>query len=262
MRADLHNHTYLCNHANGEPRQYLEAAIARGIDIFGFADHAPMNFDQKYRMSFEQMDLYERMIRDLRDEFSGRIDVRLGYEVDFMRKKELMDERIFAREVDYLIGSVHFLNNWGFDNEEFLDQWSGREIDDVYREYFALICALCKSGKFDILGHMDLIKIFKFTPKKDIRVLAGGAINAIKKSGIVVELNSAGLRKPANEIYPSDALLQMLADADVPITLSSDAHSVAQVALNYDKIYAKAREFGYDKIAVFKNREREFINLA
>ena len=49
---------------------------------------------------------------------------------------------------------------------------------------------------------MDLIKIFKFTPKKDIRVLAGGAINAIKKSGIVVELNSAGLRKPANEIYP------------------------------------------------------------
>ena len=78
MRADLHNHTYLCNHANGEPRQYLEAAIARGIEIFGFADHAPMNFDQKYRMSFEQMELYERMIRDLRDEFSGRIDVRPG----------------------------------------------------------------------------------------------------------------------------------------------------------------------------------------
>ena len=180
----------------------------------------------------------------------------------FLLKKELLDERVFAREVDYLIGSVHFLNNWGFDNEEFLDQWSGREIDDVYREYFALICALCRSGKFDILGHMDLIKIFKFTPKKDIRVLAGGAINAIKKSGIVVELNSAGLRKPANEIYPSDALLEALADADVPITLSSDAHSVAQVALNYDKIYAKAREFGYDKIAVFKNREREFVNLA
>ena len=101
-----------------------------------------MNFDQKYRMSFEQIGLYERTIRDLQDEFSGRIDVRLGYEVDFMTKKELMDERIFAREVDYLIGSVHFLNNWGFDNEEFLDQWSGREIDDVYREYFALICAL------------------------------------------------------------------------------------------------------------------------
>ena len=109
---------------------------------------------------------------------------------------------------------------------------------------------------------MDLIKIFKFTPKKDIRVLAGGAINAIKKSGIVVELNSAGLRKPANEIYPSDALLEVLADADVPITLSSDAHSVAQVALNYDKIYAKAREFGYERIAVFKNRERQFVKLA
>ena len=77
MRADLHNHTYLCNHANGEPRQYLEAAIARGIEIFGFADHAPMNFDQKYRMSFEQMELYERMMRDLRDERANRRAARI-----------------------------------------------------------------------------------------------------------------------------------------------------------------------------------------
>ena len=260
MKVDLHNHTPLCKHAVDEPRQYVLSAINSNCEYFGFSDHAPMKFDEAYRMDFSQMDVYESEILCLRDEFDGRIKIMLGYEVDFL--EGFMDERVLSRDVDHLIGSVHFLNNWGFDNEEFLDQWSGREIDDVYREYFALICALCRSGKFDILGHMDLIKIFKFTPKKDIRVLAGGAINAIKKSGIVVELNSAGLRKPANEIYPSDALLQMLADADVPITLSSDAHSVAQVALNYDKIYAKAREFGYDKIAVFKNRERQFVSLA
>ena len=61
MKVDMHNHTYLCNHADGKPEEYLKAAILKGIDIFGFSDHAPMNFDKAYRMSFSQMDFYENL---------------------------------------------------------------------------------------------------------------------------------------------------------------------------------------------------------
>ena len=118
-------------------------------------------------------------------------------------------------------------------------------------------------GHIKILEDMDfdLIKVFKFLPKKDVRVLAKNALKAIKESGIVVELNSAGLRKPVGEIYPSDILLEEIANLDVNITLSSDAHSVEQVTQNYEKLLEKAKFFGYSKVAYFRQKDIEFINL-
>ena len=257
--VDLHNHTYLCNHATGTAMQYAKKAYENGIKIYGFSDHNPMNFDEKYRMDFSQMDFYEDMINEVKAEFKGKMEILLGYEVDFLPK--FMSEEIFTRKVDYLIGSVHFLDGWGFDNPEFIGGWENRNIDEIYKEYFDKIALLCKSGKFQILGHFDLIKVFKFMPKKDVRILAKNALKAIKDSKIVVELNSAGLRKPIGEIYPSDILLEELANLGVSITFGSDAHSVEQVTQNYDKLLKKAKFFGYSKVAFFREKESEFINL-
>lgn len=259
MKVDMHNHTYLCNHADGEPDEYLKTAISKGIDIFGFSDHAPMNFDKAYRMSFSQMDFYENLIDELKEKFQGKIEILKAYEVDFL--PGFIDERVISRKVDYLIGSVHFLNAWGFDNPEFIGGWKDKNIDEIYSEYFSAIENLAKSGKFDILGHLDLIKVFKFLPKKDIRILAKSALNAIKKADLTVELNSAGFRKPVKEIYPSDALLEQIAELEIKITLSSDAHSPEQVAQNYDEILKTALKFGFNKVAIFKNRDRKFVDL-
>ncbi|MBQ9293141.1 MAG: histidinol-phosphatase [Campylobacter sp.] len=257
--VDLHNHTHLCNHATGTPLEYAKKAYENGIKIYGFSDHNPMNFDEKYRMSFSQIEIYENMIKETKAEFKGKMEILLGYEVDFL--ENFMPEIILNRKVDYLIGSVHFLDGWGFDNPEFIGGWENREIDEIYKEYFEKITLLCKSGKFQILGHFDLIKVFKFLPKKDVRVLAKNALKAIKESGIVVELNSAGLRKPVCEIYPSDILLEEIANLGVNITLSSDAHSVEQVTQNYEKLLEKAKFFGYSKVVYFRQKDIEFMNL-
>ena len=93
MTVDLHNHTPLCKHAVGEPREYVKAAINAGTKYFGFSDHAPMKFDEAYRMEFSQMQGYENEILRLRDEFSGQIEILLGYEMDFL--DGFMDERVF-----------------------------------------------------------------------------------------------------------------------------------------------------------------------
>lgn len=259
MRVDMHNHTYLCNHASGTMDEYIQKAIENKIDIYGFSDHAPMKFDEAYRMKFSQMGLYESMVDEMRDKYKGKIEILKAYEVDYL--ENFMDERIFKTDVDYLIGSVHFLDGWGFDNPEFIGGWENREIDEIYKEYFSKISALAKSGKFDILGHIDLIKVFKFLPKQDIRILAKEALKEIKKASLVVELNSAGLRKPVGEIYPCENLLEEIASLDIAITLSSDAHSPTQVAQNYDKMLDLAKKFGYSKVAVFRGRDRELVDL-
>ena len=162
MIIDLHNHTPLCNHATGDMQEYINKAIKKGIKVFGFSDHAPMNFDEKYRMKFEEMQQYENEVLKLKEKYKDEIKILLGYEVDFT---PMVDERVLKREVDYLIGSVHFLDNWGFDNPEFIKEWENRDVDDIYNEYFSKIIELANSKLFDIVDHLDLIKVFGYKPR-------------------------------------------------------------------------------------------------
>ncbi|WP_295420197.1 histidinol-phosphatase, partial [Sulfurovum sp.] len=243
MRIDLHNHTTRCNHAEGTMDEYIQRAIELGIDIYGFSEHAPMDFDEEYRLLFEEMQAYTDDVLTAREKYKEDIKILLGYEVDFLPNH--MDERVLNAKVDYLIGSIHFIDKWGFDNPEFLSGWKDKDIDEIWKAYFEATEAMAKSGKFDIVGHLDLIKIFKFMPKQDIRFLAENALKAIKKSNMVLELNTAGLRKPIGEIYPSRPLLEVAYDLEIPITFSSDAHSIEHVGFGYEEATTLAKEVGY-----------------
>jgi len=259
MRIDLHNHTTRCNHAKGSMDAYIEQAIKLEIDIYGFSEHAPMNFDSYYRLDFNQMNAYENDVLDLRERYKNDIKILLGYEVDYL--KGYMDERVLKSEVDYLIGSVHFIGKWGFDNPEFKHEYQKRDIDQIWQEYFDNIEAMAKTGYFNIVGHLDLIKIFNFIPKKDIRFIAQNALKAIKKSNMVIELNSAGLRKPIKEIYPSPLLLEMAYELDIPITFSSDAHAIGQIGFKYNEVIKLAKKVGYSKAVTFEQREAQLISF-
>jgi histidinol-phosphatase (PHP family) len=219
MTIDLHNHTTLCNHAEGELHEYIEAAIANGIQVYGVSDHAPMDFDPKYRMSFAQMDEYHDMVRNVQEKYKNKIDILFAYEVDYL--PGYMDKRVLEADVDYLIGSAHF----------------------------------------DIVGHLDLIKVFKYVPKGDITGIAEDALQAIKKADMVLELNVAGYRKPCAEPYPSKALLKRAFELDIPITFCSDAHKPEQVGLYRKEIEAYAKEVGYTQCAYFKKRQRYMVDF-
>lgn len=260
MRVDLHNHTHFCNHATGTMREYVEKAVELGIDVYGFSEHAPMDFDQHYRLPLEKVSLYETEVKDLQKEFENKIEILLGYEVDFMQNVPMLDS-ILKAKVDYLIGSVHFLDGWGFDNPEFIGAYENSDIDKIWQDYFNCIEAMAKSNLFDIVGHLDLIKIFKYMPKKEIKIIAQNAIKAIKKANMVVEINPAGFRKPINEQYPSKSLLEMCYELNIPITFGSDAHAVEQVGFCYEEAVAFVKSLGYTNCITFKNRQRQVITF-
>ena len=257
MKVDLHNHTTLCNHAEGTVDAYVQEAIKQNIDVYGFSDHAPMDFDPKYRMDFEQMETYRKWVMDAKQKYADEIEVLFGYEVDYLPGH--MDERILKAEVDYLIGSVHFINEWGFDNPEFIGRYEHEDIDTIWKKYFKLIEEMAQSGYFDIVGHLDLIKVFKYLPKTDIVELATPALEAIKKADMVLELNVSGYRKPCAEPYPSPSLLQKAFELEIPITFSSDAHKPEQVGLFRSEVETLAKAVGYTECAYFQNRQREMV---
>ncbi len=259
MIVDLHNHTPLCNHAEGTIDQYVEAAIAAGTRVFGFADHAPMSFDPKYRMSFDDMLAYEEDVLSAKKRYSKQIKILLGYEVDYLENH--MDPRVLNANVDYLIGSVHFIEEWGFDNPEFIGRYEHEDIDTIWEKYFQAIEKMAKTKLFDIVGHLDLIKVFKFLPNKSIVEIAQNALLAIKEAGMTLELNVAGYRKPIGEAYPSKELLQEAYKLKIPITFCSDAHKPEQVNLYNDQIVQLARDVGYTECVYYENREKFFIKF-
>jgi histidinol-phosphatase (PHP family) len=259
MTVDLHNHTTLCNHAEGEISEYIEKAVQSGTKYFGFSEHAPMDFDPEYRINFEQMKLYENEVLKAKERYKDKIEILLGYEVDYI--KGYMDERVLNADVDYLIGSVHFIDEWGFDNPEFIGRYDNEDIDEVWQKYFNAVKEMADSRLFDIVGHLDLIKIFKYMPKKDILEIAKDALLAIKKADMVLEINMAGYRKPIAEPYPSLSLLKQAYELGIPITFASDAHKPEQVSLYSDEVVKMAKSVGYTQCAVFHKRKREFVNF-
>jgi len=257
MKVDLHNHTIRCNHATGKEKEYIEAAIKAKTEVFGFSDHAPMDFDVKYRMPFDQMAEYEKSIKELKKEYKDKIEILLGYEVDYLPGH--MDKRVLEADVDYLIGSVHFLDKWGFDNPEFIKEYEEKNIDDIWEKYFQAVADMANTKFFDIVGHIDLIKVFKFMPKREIMEFATPALEAIKAADMTLELSSAGYRKPCGEPYPSKAILQKACELEIPITFGSDAHDPKQVAFRSNDLETLAKEVGYHECAIYRNRKREML---
>jgi len=78
---------------------------------------------------------------------------------------------------------------------------------------------------------------------------------------MAVEISSAGLRKPIKEAYPSKELLEEIKALEIPITFASDAHTPEQVGANMDKIETVAKEIGFDKVAIFRQKEMELVSF-
>lgn len=262
MRIDLHNHTTLCNHATGSMDEYIAKAIDLGIDIYGFSCHSPMDFDPNYRMKPEELPLYCQMVENIQKKYKDKIQILLGLEVDFIDSREdLIKKEIFQYPFDYLIGSVHFLDEWGFDNPEFIGEYAKRNMQECWEKYLYSIKKMAQTGLFQIVGHFDLLKIFGYSPTQKSHQYIQKTLEIIKKHEMVLEINASGLRKPIQEQYPSIEILTMAKKIGIQITFGSDSHSVEQVGFGYEKCLKIAKETGYFQAVYFKNKMPYYIAI-
>jgi histidinol-phosphatase (PHP family) len=229
---------------------YCEVAGERGIRQMGITEH------DRY---LDDIDL--AAFQEAR-ELSQDVELRLGIEIDFVPgKEEEMDRFATALPYDYAIGSVHRVDGEEVDHPDHKDIYDRWDTYDLYEAYYENVRAAALSGRFDVLGHPDLIKIFRHFPEKDITGVLEETADAVAESGIVVDVNTAGLRKPIGEIYPSRDLLEMFHRRGVPVILSSDAHAPQDVAAGYDRSLALVRDVGYREVVTFKNGERGTLAL-
>lgn len=255
---DYHIHTYLCGHASGEPYQYVEKAISEGLKSMGFSDHAPFvsHNDPDVTMSVEQMPLYFDIVHNLKNKYKDKIDILFGVEADFMPGFEAKTKDVLSKyNYDYIFGSVHFIDNWGFDNPTERPKFDKHNINDIYRVYFDLLRKSAQTGMFDIMAHVDLMKKFGDKPTDNLLKDVKKTAECFKDCGVSIEINTSGLRKPVKEIYPSQEFLKVYSQTDVPIVFGSDSHLPSEVAWEFDFAAEYAFQAGYRNYVLYKDRE-------
>ncbi len=260
--SDYHMHTPLCGHAVGEPEAYAEAACRAGLDEIGFSDHAPLVARRipDVAMREDQLPEYHDLIAETGRRFSGRLIIKTGLEADFVPGYESRTKAIIeAFPYDFVIGSVHFIEGWAFDHPDERDAWSQKDVDVVYREYYRLLRESARSGLFDIMGHVDLVKKFGHRAEADLTSEIRETAEIFRSCGVAVEINTAGLRKPVGEIYPALGPLRIYREAGVPLTFGSDAHRPEDVGRDFDRALDLAREAGYKEYVTFRRRRIERI---
>lgn len=225
--------------------EYCEVAKSRGIKQLGITEH------DRYLDKIDIGAFVEAR------EKSKDVALRLGIEIDYIPGNE---EEMFnisgALPYDYVIGSVHRVDKREVDRATDQSIYEEYETYELYEAYFRNVRESAMSGMFEVIGHPDLIKIFRHAPDEDITPMLEETADAIADSGVVVDVNSAGLRKPIGEIYPSRKFLEMFFERDVPIILSSDAHAAEEVGAGYEESIPFVKSVGYREVATFKDRDR------
>jgi histidinol-phosphatase (PHP family) len=246
MLVDYHVHAL----AHGEYKadhdwlnSFVDQACRMGIIAMGFSEHDEF---------IAGLDL--NLVQKVSMERQPEIDLRLGIEMDYFpgREKEIA-EKLSRAEFDYAIGSVHYIDGWAFDHPDYKQGFADQDIDAIYYRYAQILAQMVGSRMFDIVGHIDLVKIWGHRPQRQKAVdYFSPVLQKIKKTGMVVEINSAGLRKPVGELYPADDLLAMLYEMNIPITLGSDAHHPQQMGEGIEEAWTAARKAGYRTVTGFK----------
>ena len=262
MVPDYHIHTFLCKHADGDPSDYIRSAEAEGISEICFTDHAPSHggYDPAHRMSIDQFSDYREMVKAQK---TDSVEVLFGIEADYYEGcEEFLTPWLKEQNFDLVIGSVHYIRDWGFDNPETIRVWDSVDVTKSWNEYLELLSRLARTGLYDVIGHLDLTKKFGYIPEPEkLKEIMEPVLDSISESEMVIELNTSGLRKPIKEIYPSLAILQMAKNKNIPICFGSDAHTAADVGSAFDQAIELARSAGYTTSTRFRKREKEQIPL-
>jgi histidinol-phosphatase (PHP family) len=249
--------------------RFVERAREQGIEELGFSEHVYRFREalEVWRHPFwveqavDRLDDYVEFLLAMRD---AGYPVKIGIELDYVRgREEELAALLEGRPFDYVVGSVHFIAERAVDHEGY-DAWRESAPGEVWREYFEAVGDAAATGLFDVLAHLDLVKVWgagRPAPPEPLTTYYASAMSAIRVADVAIELSTAGLRKPVGEIYPSPDLLAMCLAAGKPVSLSSDAHVPEHVGFAYDRAVETLRALGVDQVAVFEGRTRRLEPL-
>ncbi len=229
---------------------WADSARRLRLSDIAFTDHdryhAGIDFDEVDRLREKNPDLA----------------IRVGIELDNDPIHSVAGRKWIEKHwdrLDFVLGSVHFLDR----ADQMFDavpngaaQFEGRDVDAIYADYFRRVREMAATGLVDCLAHLDLIKIHGHRPSAEIGAVVNETLDFILARNLAIELSTAGWRKPVNELYPSDRIIELAVEKGISFTTASDAHSHAQLGENFPRLSQKMAAFGIRQVCIFEKHQR------
>ncbi|MFC7373361.1 histidinol-phosphatase HisJ [Fictibacillus iocasae] len=261
MRFDGHVHTPFCPHGSSDTlNEYAERALSLGYSGITFTEHAPLPYgftdpvpESDSAMKREDLPRYFQALKEIKQEFKGRLQIFTGLEVDFIEGFEKETDAFLTDVQDYLddaILSVHFLQHkgkyWCMDySEDLFGEMASvfGSVDDIYAAYYKTVkdSVQFRFSSFQPrrIGHITLARKFhkrypaQRTFAEDILFI----LEEIKARDYQLDYNGAGTVKPnCQEPYPSDWVVQEAAKRKIPLVYGSDAHTAAGLHQGFSEL--------------------------
>lgn len=261
---------------------YLQEALNKGIKQVGIVDHLyrfkeTRDYFTKYidihsddvgkkqaawldQVMVRSLHEFVSLISSAKKEWASKgVELKLGIEADYFIGGEHELEAILSGyDFDYVIGSIHFHDGWGFDNPSLQHKFMEYDLEILYRDHFETVKKAAMCGIFDFIAHLDNLKVFTHRPNEESLItIYKDVAKTLVEYDIATEINPGLLyRYPIKEMCPSPTFLNILIAEGVKFTTSSDAHFPNDLGIYSDDIRKQLIDMGITEVATFDKRNR------
>lgn len=263
LPLDSHLHTDLSPDSDVPIDVYCALAIERGVAELAITDH--VDFDPRDpAYGYRDYATRERVVRDAAERWAPEgLAVRFGAELTYNRRwEDDVRDHLRRHAYDFTIGSVHDWPGSPYRRRDLAGWVAASPLDEVLRPYFEEVAAAARSGLFDTIGHLDVVRRY-LHPHLAVSAYEGApelfeeALRAVVESGTALEINTSGLRHESRETYPAPWVVRWYRElGGRQVTIGSDAHRRDQFAYGLDAGYRVAAEARLEEIAFRRGGER------
>jgi histidinol-phosphatase (PHP family) len=245
---DCHIHIERGDYTPQWIEKFVNTALERGLDeiyllehCYRFSEFVPMYgevcayseyIDKWFRRKagVYALSAYLRLVDKVRNRMYP-VKIRFGLEVCYFKQYEDLVYSLTKDTVlDFIVGSVHFVDNFAFDHKPEL--WEGVDVDTVYRRFFETSIDLAESGIYSGIAHPDCIKLFGHKPSFSLTDYYETLAKRLAKKNMYAEQSSGVYRRTGTELGMNAELLKTMKKHGVRILTASDAHCAEDVGKN------------------------------
>lgn len=251
MKLTIDTHLHSDNSVDGKSTldEMCKKAIDKNFETICFTEHLDLNAkDRGYK--FYDYEKYINDINQAKERFAGEIEILKGLEFSEPHHYPFEFEKLSAYDFDFILGSVHWFGDYWVGDKEFQKKYP---IEEIYEIHYQETLKAIKFGGFDALGHIDFPKQFlseKYEPVETFDLI----LPELVKRDIVLEINSAPVRRGFPDVCPSDTICELyVSNGGKNVTIGSDAHRSEDIGKDFEVIADKLVRYGLNVI-YFKNR--------
>lgn len=276
MFADYHVHTEFSDDSVYPMEEVIRDAAAMGMDEICITDHVDYGIKEdwdcgkeiKYRnkepLANVNYPKYIEAIGQMKERYGKQIKIRMGLEFGMQRHTILKFQSLFDRyPFDFIILSVHQVENKEFWNQEFQ---KGKSQQEYNERYYEEMLELVKNYKdYSVLGHMDLIARYDkkgLYPFEKVKPLITEILKIVIADGKGIEFNTSYHRYQLKDTTPSGEILKLYQSlGGTIVTIGSDSHKPEHLGAYFEEAGTLLRRTGFHAFCTYEKMKPVFHDL-